>query len=356
MRLTILTGLLSIAASACMMDVGGGDCVGQRCTNDKPDAGSTDCANPTELKTNLVLKTAADFDTLPKGCWTLNANLRLEGQAITSLAKLGSLTEVNDLEIVDTGLTGIDSAKTIKVYGSLLVSGNTKLTTLGTLDVKKWDGATVGGAFTVTYNLRNNAALANIDALKYIQKVDGDLRFTDDPKLGEIELGELTSVGGALVVTNTGAPMIKLTQLTQVGRVEIGMNSALTMVHGFGTTTIGGDFLLRGNPVLTELGAMSSLTTILGALTVDGNTALPDLVGLTGAMQRVYGGVTISNNANLTNLGQLSHLAQIGTSSILNNTKLSYCKALEVDRCVPNSTVTISGNQQANNCQTWCGL
>jgi hypothetical protein len=150
--------------------------------------------------------------------------------------------------------------------------------------------------------------------------------------------------------------MIKLTQLTQVGRIEIGMNPALTMVHGFGTTTIGGDFLLRGNPALTELGAMSSLTTILGALTVDGNTALPDLVGLTGSMQRIYGSVTISNNANLTSLGQLSHLAQIGSSSITNNTKLSYCKALEVDRCVPNSTVTISGNQNASNCQTWCGL
>ena len=361
MRLTILTGLLSITTTACLADVGGGDCVGERCKN-QPDAGmgsaTSDCTttNTTEKTTNLVLRTESDFANLPTGCWSLNANLRLEGTAITSLAKLGKLVDVNDLELVDTSLTTIDAKEQLKVYGSLLVSGNSKLVSLANLAVKKWDGQTQGGSFTVAYTVRNNAALTNIDALKYIQKVDGDLRITDDAKLGMIELGELTSVGGAVVVSNTAATHINFSQLTQVGRVEITTNTALTEVHGFGAAQIVGDFILRGNPALTTIGAMSSLTSIGGALTIDDNDALTDLTSLTGSMQRVFGAVTITGNANLTALGQVSHFQQVGTSTITNNAKLPNCKAVEVDHCVPNSTVTISGNLAQNNCNCWCGI
>jgi len=359
MRLTILTGLFALSHAACMQTVGGGDCVGERC--DMTDAGTNvakcaDDADVTELSTNTVIRTLADFDKLPKGCWALNANLRIEGQAITSLAKLGDLIEVNDLELVDTGLTTIDSRQPFNVYGSLLLSGNTKLTSFGSLAVKKWEGPTTGGAFSVGYNVRNNPLLASVEALKYIKTVDTDLRFTDNPKLAAVELSELTTVTGAVVIANTGAPSIGFSALTRVGRVEITGNAALTTVRGFGATSIGGDFILRANPVLSQLGAMSSLTTISGALTVDDNDSLADLAGLTGTMQRVSGAVTITGNANLTGLGSLSHASQLGAGTITNNARLTSCKAVEVDHCVPNSTVTISGNSgSTSNCSCWCG-
>jgi hypothetical protein len=362
MRPTILTsvsGLLALSMTACLADVGGGECVGQRCKEEMPDAGTTTavtCENPKELTTELTLRTAADFDSLPKTCWTLNAKLRVEGQAITSLQKLGDLIEVNDLELVDTALTQLDTKKQIKVYGSLLVSGNTKLTTLNNIAVKKWEGQTQGGAFVVTYNVRNNAQLASLDGLRYITTVDNDLRITDNAKLTSVELTELGRVGGALVISSTGATQVNLSALTQVGRVEIATNPALTSVRGFGAATIGGDFILRGNPQLASLGTMSSLTTILGSLTIDDNDALTDITGLTETMQRVAGTLTISGNANLTTLGSLSHAQQINSASITNNPKLGYCRAVEVDHCVPNSTVTITGNLTQNNCACWCGL
>lgn len=360
MRLTILTGLLSLTTAACLQPVGG-DCTGERC-DDGVDAGTTpvakcaDAAKATELSANIVIRTLADFDKLPKDCWALNANLRIEGPAITSLAKLGDLIEVNDLELVDTGLTTIDSKQPFAVYGSLLVSGNTKLTAFANLAVKKWEGPTTGGTFSVGYNLRNNPLLASVEALKYIKTVDTDLRLTDNPKLAGLSLDELTAVNGAVVIANTGASSIGFPQLTRVGRVELTGNPALTTVRGFGATSIGGDFILRGNPQLAQLGAMSSLTTISGALVVDDNDALVDLAGLTGTMQRVSGAVTITGNANLTGLGSLSHANAIGAGSITNNAKLTYCKAIEVDHCVPNSTVTISGNlNSTTQCTCWCG-
>lgn len=358
MRLTTLTGILTLTSAACMQPVGGGDCTGERC--DMPDAGPVaKCADDskiTELGTNVVIRTLADFDRLPKGCWALNANLRIEGQAITSLAKLGDLVEVNDLELVDTGLTTIDARIPFDVFGSLLVSGNTKLTSLSNLAVKKWEGTTTGGAFTVSYTVRNNPVLAGVDALKYIKVVDADLRFTDNPKLAAVSLDELTTVTGAVVVANTGATTVGFPQLARVGRVEITANPALTTVRGFGATSIGGDFILRGNPQLAQLGTMSSLTSISGSLVVDDNDALADLSGLTGTMQRVSGAVTITGNANLTGLGSLSHASSLGAGTITNNPKLGSCKAVEVDHCVPNSTVSISGNAgSTTNCNCWCG-
>jgi hypothetical protein len=106
---------------------------------------------------------------------------------------------------------------------------------------------------------------------------------------------------------------------------------------------------------LASLGTMSSLSQISGALVIDDNDALTDLSGLTGTMQRVTGAVTITGNANLTSLGALSHAQQINSASITNNPKLGTCRAVEIDHCVPNSTVTISGNLNQTNCACWCG-
>lgn len=359
MRPTLLTGLLALSLTACLADVGGGECVGERCRDDGPDAGmptANTCTNPQEVKTALVIRSDADFSALPKGCWSLNASLRLEGPGITSLAKLGDLAEVNDLEIVDTGLAQLDFKKQVKVWGSLLVSGNGKLAALNNLAVKKWEGATQGGSFFVSYTVRGNPQLAALEGLKYIQKVDGDLRITDNGKLGTIELTELAMVGGTLAISNTSAPTINLSTLSQVGRVEVTGNTALTTLRGFSATSIGGDFILRGNPQLSSLGTMSSLSQISGALVIDDNDALTDISGLTGTMQRVIGTVTITGNANLTSLGALSHAQQINSASITNNPKLGYCRAVEIDHCVPNSTVTISGNLNQSNCACWCGL
>jgi hypothetical protein len=365
MRFTILP-LLFITAS-CIADVGGDQCTGQRCKDGEGSGSGTGsavgCDDAEERGTNLTIRTAADFDALPKGCWSLNANLRLEGPAITSLARLGELIEVNDLELVDTGLTSLDTRKTIKVYGSLLVSGNTKLTNLNNLAVKRWDGATQdGSAFAVGYTIRNNAQLTAIDGLKYVVQVDKDLRITDNAKLATVELPELTRVTGGVHITGTGATAIRLPVLANVARLEVATNPQLAQISGLAATSISGDVILRTNPVLATIGSMSSLTQIGGALTIDDNDALVDLTNLmqTG-MTRISGGLTISNNARLASLGQLSRMLDgiNGAVTITGNTTLSTCRAIEIDHCAQIGQVaaTISANSgNANNCGTcWCG-
>jgi len=361
---SILLGLI-LMTSSCIADVGGDECVGKRCKADDSGSGSaspTGCADAEERTTNLTIRSDADFDALPKGCWELNANLRLEGPGITTLARLGDLTEVNDLELIDTKLTSISTKKTIKVHGSLLVSGNTQLANLNNLAVKRWDGPTQGGAFAVSYTIRNNAALTAIDGLKYINQVDVDLRITDNPKLAAVELAELTKVTGGVHITGTGAAAIRLPVLATLGRLEVAGNPQLTQISGLAATSISGDVTLRANPALATIGSLSSLTQIGGALVVDDNDALVDLSNLISTgMNRIYGGVTISNNARLTGLGQLARMLDgvTGAVTITSNPALSVCRALEVDHCaqVGTAVATISGNAgTANTCAScWCG-
>ena len=362
---TILFGLLCMTAS-CLADVGGEECVGKRCKADDDMMGSGSattpgCETPEERTTNLVIRSDADFAALPKGCWSLNANLRIEGSATTSLAGLGDLTDVNDLELVDTGLTSIATKKTITVYGSLHVSGNTKLANLNNLAVKRWDGITQGGDFQVAYTIRNNGALTAIDGLKYIAQVDSDLRITDNPKLTAIELNELTKVTGGVHITGTGATAIRFPVLATLGRLEVANNPALTQISGLVATSISGDVTLRTNPALTTIGTMSSLTLIGGSLVLDDNDALVDLTNLipTG-MNRISGALTISNNARLTGLGKLSSMLDgvNGAVTITSNPALSVCSAIAIDHCaqVGTTAAVISGNSGvANNCgNCWC--
>ena len=362
----ILLGLLVMTAS-CLADVGGDECVGTRCKADGDDGGGSaataGCDDPEERTANLTIRSDADFDALPKGCWSLNANLRVEGAGITTLARLNDLIEVNDLEIVDTQLTSISTKKTIKVYGSLLVSGNSRLANLNNLAVKRWDGATQGGTpFAVGYTIRNNAALTAIDGLKYIVQVDSDLRITDNAKLASVELAELTRVTGGVHITGTGATAIRIPVLATLGRLEVASNPQLAQISGLAATSIAGDLTLRANPALATIGSMGSLTQIGGALVVDDNDALVDLTNLipTG-MNRVSGGVTISNNLRLTGLGQLTRMLDgvWGSVTIASNPALSICRAIEVDHCAQAGTAVaaISGNAgTANTCATcWCG-
>ncbi len=364
MRTTTVLGLILMTTS-CIADVGGDECTGKRCKADG-DMGSgsaaADCTDPEERTGNIVIRSDAEFATLPKGCWSLNANLRLEGSGITSLAGLNDLTDVNDLEIVDTQLTSIATKKTIKVYGSLHVSGNSKLANLNNLAVKRWDGVTQDGAFAVSYTIRNNAALTAIDGLKYIAQVDSDLRITDNPKLTTVELNELTRVGGGVHITGTGATTIRLPVLATLGRLEVASNLALTQISGLAATSIAGDVTFRANPVLATIGTMSSLTSISGALIIDDNDALVDLTNLipTG-MNRISGGLTISNNARLTGLGKLTNWLDgvTGNVTITANPTLSICSAIAVDHCaqVGTAAAVISGNSGTqNNCSNcWCG-
>ena len=339
MRFTTLITLFGLTgAVGCISEVGGDECIGARCPGQGTGSGSASGSGSDdgceELVQNLTIRTAADFDGLPDTCWTLNGNLRLEGAAITSLAKLGPLTEVNDLEIVDTQLASIDAPKTIQVWGSLLVSGNGKLASLSNLAVERWTGPVAGGAaWTVGYTIRDNAALTSIDALRYIKQVDRDLRITGNTRLGSFGFEELTRISGGLYIANTAATAVRFPSLATVTRIELANNASLSSIAAYAATQI-------------------------GELVVDNNDALTDLAALVPS-QRINGAVTITNNNALTSLGRLAQLPEgvRSTVTITGNPSLVSCRANEVAHCGQVGTTAAviqnNGSTSCNGC--YCG-
>jgi hypothetical protein len=331
------TRQLSLAAvlftSACMAPVGGDAGDGSR-----PKKDDMGCKNPEKIEAPLTIRSDADFAGLPTGCYQFQAKLRLEGASITSLAKLGKLEGVDDLELVDTNLTTIDSELPITVWGGLTVSGNKKLTTLAKLTVE--DSKDTKAALTV----RNNPVLATLDTVKYTQVIEADLRIEGNPVLADVTLDELAYVGGAVSITNNGITRLDLGSLQTVQRLEVSANTKLTSFDGLAASTIAGDFILRGNTALATLGTMSSVTRVNGAMTIDGN-GLKNLDAFSG-MQYIATTLAVTNNPALETLGRMSYLQGIGaTVTITGNASLPYCLGHEVDHCVNSGLVTVTNNK-----------
>lgn len=344
-----LTTLIALAGSACVGEVGGGDAGRTRkpkTTGEQPST-SGDCE---KVEAPVTIRASADFDKLPTTCWDLYATLRLEGPAIVSMHRLGKLTAVNDLEIVDTGLTTLNVEQPFEVWGSITISGNPKLTSLDKLQLQDAED------LTTAYTIRNNAALTSLAGLGYAKAVEGELRITDNARLAAIAFDELTSAG-AVTIAGNGATSLDLGSLQQVSRLEISNNAQLTTIVGAAATAIGGDLVVRGNRALAQLGSWSSLTRVEGSLTIDDNDGLANLGGLAG-MQYVTGSVAVTNNAALADIAAVSHLKGIGLSvSVTGNTSLSNCRALEIDHCVPSGAVSFSNNKPntGGNCpDCWC--
>ena len=335
-------------ATACMGQVGE-DTGGSRPKKDGDTPAG--CENPTEITTPITIRSDADFAQVPTTCWDLYAKLRIEGAGIGSLAKLGTLKGVNDLEIVDTNLKTIDTKLPLTVYGAVTITGNKQLASLANMPVENADN------LTTAYIVRNNPLLATLDGLKYIQAVEGELRISDNAALADITLDELTTVTGALTIANTGAMRIDLGSLQSVGRLEIAGNTKLTTFDGLAASSIKGDFVLRGNPALASLGVMSSVTRVEGAVMIEGNNALKNLDAFT-SLQYIASSLTVTNNTGLETLGRFNRLSGIGTTvAITGNTALPHCAGHEIDHCVTSGAVTVSNNKpntQSATCPCWC--
>lgn len=344
-----LTTLLAAAATGCVGNVGGGD--SDRSSSRKPNTTDGEESGPCKAVNDPVtVRAAADFDKLPTTCWDLFAKLRIEGAAVTSLAKLGKLASVNELEIVDTGLAALDFAQAVEVWGAITITGNSKLASLDKLRVQDADD------LTTAYTIRNNAQLTSLAGLAYAKTIEGELRISDNARLSAISFDELTAAG-SIAITGTGATALDLGSLQQVGRLEISNNAQLASIVGAAAPAIGGDLVLRGNRALTGLGTWTGLNRVEGSLTIDDNDGLTTL-GALASMRFVTGQVAITGNAALANIDAVNHLSGIGLSvAVTGNTALDSCAALAIDHCVQAGTVTFSNNKPntGNNCgRCWC--
>lgn len=327
MRTTTMALLCSLAA--CAGPVGGyGDSDRDL---DGPDAGIDGgaAARPcTEIETKTMdinIASDAGFTNLPNTCWKLNGTLTVSGPGVKSLAKLGDLRSVTDLEINNTELTAIDSMSNIEVSGDIWIRYNEKLT-----DIAKIIPRGTVQAITVEHN----AALTSLGGLAQATIVAGQTTILDNAKLTTINLGSATRLEGGLAVRdNSVATALDLKSLQSVGSITIANNNALSSVT-----------------------ASSLLSNIHGTLTIDNNDALKTL-GQLGNSTTIDANLIITGNAQLADVGQLARANRVfGGIQITSNSALPATRAYDVGCCVMSSTGFAASSNQGTSCagDHWC--
>jgi hypothetical protein len=185
----------------------------------------------------------------------------------------------------------------LRVKGELVVADNPIL-----VDVVGLQPTEILEKVTLARNpaLRDISGLANVKGLSFELRVEGASNL--DTLDGFYRLEE---AGSVVIRDTTGLGWVGLPTLTKVLRHITIEGTDLAYLDGFGSLTeIGGNFIIRRNPVLRE---------------ANGPTAL---------FKDIMGGLTITMNDALSNTQDFQNLTKIGGAlEITHNPQLSRCRA-----------------------------
>ncbi|MEO8552166.1 MAG: hypothetical protein ABI678_19445 [Kofleriaceae bacterium] len=329
---TLLASLASLTAMACAP-------IGNKAGDDNsgPDAGvsAKPCDDPA-IKTGNVTLTGSDSSVtnLPTGCWQLNGSLTLNG-SVASLAKLGDLRQVKDLIVNGSNLTSIDMDAPLAVTGKLDIE-NTKLTSLEGLQLPD-DASCL--TYLSSVNITANPGLTDLGGVANLMCVSGAVTIQNNVELTQVRLDSALRLEGGLKVADN----------TRMTSLSVGANS------------ITGDLTIQHNAALTAI-SLAKLHFMHGSIIIDDNDLLTTLpTELLSPAPMVESSLTITNNAKLTELGQLTHLSAVNyVINITNNPQLDYCEAREIGCCVSHpNTASISTGNKNHTCSTsaakpWC--
>ena len=323
MRTTTLALLCAVAGCMSPIDERQHDDFGADAGVDGSSASGV-CDDYKIVTMNLTVSGSSNFNNLPTTCWKLNGKLTITGPAVNSVAKLGDLREVNDLEIGDSALSKFDSKSVVEVAGDIYIHDNGSLADLAQVRAK----STVR-----SIKVQTNPSLTSIGGLGNASTVTGETNFSNDNKLTTLSLASAQRLEGGLTIANNAAlTSISLTSLQSVANLTI-----------------------QNNALLTNVGSMSSMTNVHGAFTIDNNDSLTTL-GALGSSVFVDSNITITNNAKLTDTGSLSHATRvIGVITVSNNLQLDVTKAHDIGCCVQSAGFQAAGNK-TNTCNGnhWC--
>ena len=147
----------------------------------------------------------------------------------------------------------------------------------------------------------------------------------------------LTSIPEGMTVTITGSDITNvdaLSNLTSIeGELDISGNSALLDIDGLGNlisivgiVKIGNGF--NGNESLININGLLNLTSIEGELSISNNGALTNIDGLSN-LESIFGSLYITGNSSLTNIDAFDDLTSIdGELLIIGNHALNNINGL----------------------------
>ena len=202
---------------------------------------------------------------------------------------------VQDLTIVDAGNTMSDNdlsyvkTRVEKVMGTLTLEGSNLTST---------EQFFMNGGFTVEGGIvfRNCAELFNLNGMKEMTAIGGDLVFENCPKIATNWgagncLSQIVSVAGSVKLTGVMTPMrgVTFNSLKSVGGdfIVSGCNGNFWNFDVMKLETIGGSLVLTGNERLNGLGGFEALVSVGGDVTVTGNGTLEGGIPVTSTSDKV---------------------------------------------------------------------
>ena len=276
--------------------------------------------------------------------------LQVDHNPVITNIGLNNLTQLGSIIFVDlpllTNITGLSNH--ITGTGIILID-STGLTGLAGLE----NIEDINGDIHLSHS-----PFTNISNLTHLSTIEGALFIDDLPSITSVVLNNLTSAQGILFINapqlnnisglsyhlvnknldnfwaiNTAlSSMSGLDSLTGMNNFVIWSNPNLTSLHGFEKLTgnIQYDASIYDNNVLTDISALSHITSMSeGTLEIATNNSLSNLTGL-GNLTTIGGGLWITDNLNLTSLGNLNNNLVIhnnNSSSVIirGNDILAFC-------------------------------
>lgn len=197
-------------------------------------------------------------------------------------------------------------------------------------------------------------AAAVVAACSTPQCPPGNVTLTTQAQVNQfaIDYPNCTQINGYLTIGGNNITNVNaLSNLTStVGSLDITANPLLTDISGLSNiTSVGQELAIRNNAVLQSVASLSNINTVTGGLWVSGNPQLQSLNGLQNIHSVGGGGLIIRNNDALQNISVLSGITTVGgLLSVRENAQLLTLDGLQNITAVGGNLLVIDNDALQN--------
>lgn len=237
---------------------------------------------------DLVINSQADLNFFAanfSNCSVIEGSLIMDGPSINDLSALINITLIEgDLEIEQTSLLNLNGLDNLtQVKGDLGIDNNDLLNSLSGLGALQSIGSTTFGYDDHRFYLQDNPNLINLVGLNSLTTIVGSLEINYSSLQTLAGLNSLTSISEDLLIVDNEdlISMFGLFNLQSIGNeLRVSDNISLQNMYGLSGLQSVRNLEVSQNDVLTNLNALSNVTSSIDYLYIRNNAALTSLNGL----------------------------------------------------------------------------
>ncbi len=201
-------------------------------------------------------------------------------------------------------------------------------------------------------NIYNLGLITNLEGLKNLKSVDGDLYIRFCPQLTNLMgLRNLESVSGFFAIRNTDklTDLQGLNKLKTVGtRFTVYQNISLTSISGLDELTTVKELHIENSHAMVTLAGPPKLTAATNYMRIESNNNLTTITGF-DKLASCGNYLSVSYNPNLTDIDALENLKEVERLTIEGNDQLGSIHGLR-NVCAIDGSIIIAFNNLLPSC------